>query len=196
MKRFSMPFVIIFISLFSLLSAACNSESVSSPTAVGLQIEVHLEKRKYCINENIQVVVSLINSGRTDVLIDGHWALTPILMPPGMSSGALLISEISGEELPAGVKIDRFPVQEGDFVRLASGKVITKVVELYDRHYGDSDNYYSYLFEQGKTYILTAIYQNDLAFSRMIDNEEVASWTGEISGSGDFQIDSKSCKGE
>lgn len=196
MKKLSDYISPLFLLIFlSFLSGACNIETASPPSTIpGIQVEVFLEKRKYCVNENIQVVVSLTNSGKTNSLIDGHWTLSPVLMPSQISSGLLLISDASGQRLTVSIKIDRRPIQEDDFVILEPGEVIKKTIALRDVHYGDPNNYYSYHFELGETYMVTAVYQNELRISKLVDNNKIFSWIGFSSGSNTFQIESKNCE--
>ena len=185
----------LLVVLFACTTTACNLVPVSLPRETpAVRLLVHLDKEYYCINEDILVQVSLTNSGKTGVFIDGHWALLPILMPPRMSSGALLISDSSGQAITVSIRIDRIPVQEEDFVILVPGQTINKTVVLHNKLHGDPDNYYRYAFISMEKYTVTAIYQNELAFSKMIEGKEITAWTGKVSGYDVFQIKSKDCE--
>jgi hypothetical protein len=185
----------LLVILFACATTTCNLVPVSLPRGTSsINILVYFDKEYYCINEDILAQISLTNSGNTDVFVDGHWALLPILMPPRMSSGALLISDSSGRAITVSIRIDRIPVKEEDFVILEPGQTINKIVVLHDKFHGDPNNYFRYAFMSMEKYTVTAIYQNELAFSKIIDGKEIMSWTGKVSGNGTFQIESNDCE--
>jgi hypothetical protein len=130
-----------------------------------LSLALELDKDVYEKKEAILAVLSLVNQGESEFVINSRMAVNNSLTPEIVRDLEFIIMSPSGQKAELKVKVNVVPLGDDDFTPLQPGSSIQMEYDLED----------FYLLNETGAYSVFAIYENQFD-----PNNNYSAWKGQI----------------